>query len=430
MRINWPLVSALQFAVIAVFVGILLIDDGARDALMARLAPATSHSIAGKASGKPYPASWQSAQELIESDHRFLDSLLRGQMASAQPKLEPAEFRHLIGVPKECHDDPESTTHLTPLADEPASGIPLQAVSTEIHCGAAVLRAEGLLYLAGGAQPSGGLLIAIHGTASSPEQIFGLETDEHFDADDYHHNFALRAAKAGFSVYAPRIVTDPHLEPASVFNKNRNELDRRAEALGAKLVGMEVFAISETVSEIRKLDELKNKKTGVYGISLGGMTAFYLAALDQDIDAVVVSQWAEQRGPKLASRNHESAMWRYEQADYTIFRDYVTRLSDELVVKSLIVPRPLMYEVGSEDERSKMVRLLFQKLLSFYPPDARADSRLCLAVGPGGHEIFFDQAIRFFEYWLSESGTSNPAAGGDTGVRAGDQSQEARNFCS
>ncbi len=350
-------------------------------------------------------------------------------MASAQPELEPAEFRHLIGVPKECHGDPGVTVQLTPLADKPASGVPLQAVLAEIHCEAAVLRAGGLLYLADGTQPSRGLLVAIHGTSSSPEQIFGLETDEHFDADDYHHNFALRAAKAGFSVYAPRIVTDPHLEPVSVFNKNRNELDRRAEALGAKLVGMEVFAISKTVNEIRKLDDLK-QKTGVYGISLGGMTAFYLAALDQDIDAVVVSQWAEQRGPKLASRDHKSAMWRYEQADYTIFRDYVTRLSDELVVRSLIAPRPLLYEVGSEDERSERVQPLFRQLQSIYPPDAGADNRLCLVVGPGGHEIFFDKAIRFLEYWLRESGTSGAAAAGSAGVQTGDQPSEASDFCS
>ena len=81
-----------------------------------------------------------------------------------------------------------------------------------------------------------GVLILVHGTASSPEQLFGVETGEYHP--DYVNHAGLKGLVDGFVVIAPRVLTDLTYNGESGFNYLRNRVDRRAQALGMRLVGM------------------------------------------------------------------------------------------------------------------------------------------------------------------------------------------------
>jgi len=47
------------------------------------------------------------------------------------------------------------------------------------------------------------LIVAFHGTAGSPEKVFGLD-----GKDEYHHKFALRLVEQGYMVFSPLIITE------------------------------------------------------------------------------------------------------------------------------------------------------------------------------------------------------------------------------
>lgn len=227
------------------------------------------------------------------------------------------------------------------------------------------------------------LVIAYHGTRGRPEKIFGL------DGDDIYHAFGLKLAKAGYTVFAPVVVTQP-IDPATgSANLLRNELDQRASSLGTRLLGIE---LGQAVSAIDYL-QTRGDVTGVatYGISLGGALSFYSGAVDERIAVTVVSQYAEDREEKLAGREFPYAYWRYEDADYIIIQDWLLYY-DDLSVARLIAPRALFIESGKRDSRHPaMVRLLPAFETLFPPGSFGFDDSL------EGHEIMYEGAKGFMD---------------------------------
>jgi dienelactone hydrolase len=128
----------------------------------------------------------------------------------------------------------------------------------------------------------------------------------------------LAGLSDGFVVIAPRILTDLVYDNESGYNYHRNRVDRRAAALGLRLLGMEQIALSHLLRSVTNELGVQDLSQVIYGVSLGGLVAFYQAALNPEIDAVIVSQWAEDRFEKLASPSYPHAMWRFESGDYSI----------------------------------------------------------------------------------------------------------------
>jgi hypothetical protein len=311
--------------------------------------------------------------------------------------MEISELKSLLGWPEDKCKDPAVNIERSFYQIVPSGDIITIDGAVECETGLSI-PVSGLLGIPRVSESSG-FLITVPGTASSPERDFGLETAI-YDAADYGHGFAHRAMEDGFVVFSPRVLTDLLLDSASGYNGRRGDIDRRAQVLGDRLHGIELLALSSTISELQTHPEMLSLQTGVYGISLGGSIAFWLGAVNQDIDAIVSSQWVEERTDKLAGRDNPWSMWRFEDGDYVILQDAAIRLKDERVAQ-LIHPRPLLLEYGDQDPRAIDVLPVWEDLIDLYPPGSEDDGRLSLIIESGGHEIFYDKAITFLKFWLS-----------------------------
>ena len=343
------------------------------------------------------PIEEQEFNELYDRYHCFLDQLLTISESEELPPMEVSELKGLIGWPEDTCKTPTVLIEKSLYQTTPSGNI--FTIDGEIQCETVLsIPISGLLGIPL-ASESSGFLVTVPGSASSPERDFGIETAT-YDAIDYGHGFARRALEDGFVVFSPRILTDILLDPVSAYNSRRGDIDRRAQVLGSRLYGIELLALSNTITELQKNPEIAGLKTGVYGISLGGSIAFWLGAVNQDIDAVVSSQWVEERTDKLAGRNNPWSMWRFEHGDYSMLSNAAIRLKDERVAQ-LIHPRPLLLEYGDQDARAVDVLPVWEELIDLYPPGSEVEGRLSLVIEPGGHEIFYDKAIDFLKLWLS-----------------------------
>lgn len=359
--------------------------------------------ILGRETGESPPQSHELLLKHVESIHQFLDAKLQEIKSEPQigSRIDLESYRAFIashlGVPPECSGSGNDVV----LEEIDATGISgrLYSITGTVCDGA--LPTSGLFALPAPGGSRAPLVLAVHGTAASPELIFGLENADGFTNSDYHNLLAERLLQSGFAVYAPRIVTDWTVRENSVFNRDRNALHRRSASMGHSLAGIEVGILSDTLSELLDHPGVDEDHVGLYGISLGGFTAFYLAALDTRIDATVISQWLEPRADKLISRDHPDSMWRYEHGDYTQLDEAARHLQDRNVA-ALIAPRALFIEAGADDHpRTGFTLDLWPVLLELWGDDAATRGYLCLDVHPGGHEVHFVNAERFLQAMLS-----------------------------
>jgi pimeloyl-ACP methyl ester carboxylesterase len=296
------------------------------------------------------------------------------------PKSGPIDRQQLamaLGAPESCSKEPsspmQSRVETRPEGD-------LYRFSGEVECDGFSLPWDTLVGIPEAKNPKG-VLILVHGTAGSPEQLFGIQTGSYHP--DYMNQSGLAGLSDGFVVIAPRILTDLVYDNESGYNYLRNRVDRRAMALGLRLLGMEQVALSHLLKSVTNELGVQDLSQVIYGVSLGGLVAFYQAALNPEIDAVIVSQWAEDRFEKLASPSYPDAMWLFESGDYSIISGSAYLLRDREVAK-LIFPRPFGIEVGEEDPRAVAMDPLVEALSDLY---SDYPQRFQVTINPGGHEM-------------------------------------------
>ena len=100
--------------------------------------------------------------------------------------------------------------------------------------------------------------------------------------------------------------------------------------MGRHVIGYEVMKVMSAVDWFRQSAD-KDKKIGVAGYCEGGLIAFYSAAIDKRIDAVLVSGYF----------NSRQKVW-----DEPIYRNIWGLLTEfgDAELASLIAPRPLIVE--------------------------------------------------------------------------------------
>ncbi len=149
--------------------------------------------------------------------------------------------------------------------------------------------------------------------------------------------FARCLAEHGFELVIPTLVgrgkldtDDPALKKTD--QTYREWIYRQAFHMGRHIIGYEVQKVLAAVDWFEKRDA--SAKIGVLGYAEGGLIAFYAAALDTRIDAVLVSGYFDSRESVWAEpiyRNVWSLLERFGDAE----------------VASLILPRSLVVEYSS-----------------------------------------------------------------------------------
>ncbi len=110
----------------------------------------------------------------------------------------------------------------------------------------------------------------------------------------------------------------------------RERIYRQAFHMGRHIIGYEVQKVMSAIDWFKQ-SGYKDLKTGVAGYCEGGLIAFYSAAVDKRIDAVLVSGYF----------NSRQKVW-----DEPIYRNVWGLLSEfgDAEIASLIAPRPLVVE--------------------------------------------------------------------------------------
>lgn len=300
------------------------------------------------------PLTWEGdlSAKMLDGAHKFIDAKINASIASRaalwnrdlssreayERSVEPnrRRFMKYIGVV----DKNEPETSYNPGLPAKPTPVSLQKIANnndpELVAETAAYRVyqvrwpvlngvygEGLLL-----QPKGKVIanvIAIPDADQSPEQIAGLAPGTPAGSQ-----FARHLAENGYQVLAPTLISRTLIFPGQDKQQTYREwLYRQAFQVGRHIIGFEVQKVTAAIDWFKQND--KDAKIGVAGYCEGGLIAFYAAAIDKRIDAVMVSGYF----------NSRQKVW-----DEPIYRNVWGLLSEfgDAEIASLIAPRSLIIE--------------------------------------------------------------------------------------
>ncbi len=169
-------------------------------------------------------------------------------------------------------------------------------------------------------------IIAIPDADQVPEQLVGLLPGLAVESQ-----FARHLAENGFQVLIPVLISRTFLFLGKEQQQTYREwIYRQAFHMGRHIIGYEVQKVMSAIDWFKQSTD-KDLKTGIVGYCEGGLIAFYSAAIDKRIDAVLVSGYF----------NSRQQVW-----DEPIYRNIWGLLSEfgDAEVASLIAPRPVLIE--------------------------------------------------------------------------------------
>ncbi len=225
-------------------------------------------------------------------------------------------------------------------------------------------------------------VIALHGMGSSANKVAGLDRQ-----DDYVHRFGLELAKAGFTVFVPFLVGR---------GEELRAVARQGIAVGRPLAGLEVEQVLVAAEYLRGLPEA-NGRVGAYGISLGGFYALLGAAVDDTIDAVVISGYFNDRDEKLL----RDPLMLAEVGGEAAYLPGIAATFSDVDIAMLVLPRPILIEQGRNDPwiDAGTVRRELTRVAQAYAA-LGFGGRVSLEAFEGGHEIGGTQAPSWLKRWL------------------------------
>ncbi len=175
-------------------------------------------------------------------------------------------------------------------------------------------------------------IVALPDGDNTPEQLTGLA-----QGIDNISQFARHMADNGFRVLIPVLINRKYIFPGTTRQQTyRERIYRQAFHMGRHIIGYEVQKVSSAIDWFEKSCE-KDLKTGLAGYGEGGLVAFYSAAVDKRIDAVLVSGYFNSR-----QRGWKEPIYRNVWALLTEFGD--------AEIASLIAPRSLIIEYSHTPE--------------------------------------------------------------------------------
>jgi len=172
-------------------------------------------------------------------------------------------------------------------------------------------------------------VIVVPDADQTPEQLLGL-----VPGVEPKEQFARHLANNGFELVIPALVSRTKLDMDNAGLKRSDQtyrewIYRQAFQMGRHIIGYEVQKVLAAVDWFEKQDE--SAPIGVVGYAEGGLIAFYAAAIDTRIDAVLVSGYFDTREKVWAEpiyRNVWSLLRRFGDAE----------------IASLVLPRSLVVE--------------------------------------------------------------------------------------
>ena len=215
------------------------------------------------------------------------------------------------------------------------------------------------------------LIFALHGGGGTPERV----GDVFHDSDNYNQ-MVRRVLNENTLVFAPQLMLwNPELYGSEY---DRTWLNRRLIQQGGSFTALEIFCLMRILDWFETNPEVDTLRTGVIGLSYGGMYALYFAAAETRVKSVISDCWFNDRT-------------KYVWHDWMYFNAEKLMLDTE--VASLILPRKLYIEIGKEDPTFLYTdaKEEVERLLS-YAKEVGEIGNLRLLAFNGGHELNKDNA--------------------------------------
>ena len=248
------------------------------------------------------------------------------------------------------------------------------------------------------AQTPAATVICVPGHGRGVDDIVGIDEQgrERADKPGYEHDFAVQVAEAGMAAVA--------IEPMG-FGCRRDPLNARqglahkaceptaggALLLGETIIGWRVWDVMRMIDYIATRPELDASRVGCMGISGGGTTALFSAALEPRIRAAMVSGYLNTFRDSIGSLAHCVDNYVPGILNWAEMHD----------IAGLIAPRPLFVESGEQDNIFPIAasRESFLQVRDIYGVFQAAD-RVEQEVFPADHSFWGKRGIPFIAQYL------------------------------
>lgn len=196
-----------------------------------------------------------------------------------------------------------------------------------------------------GATPNATIL-CLAGHGRGVDDIVGIEEDGSMRSElgGYQNDFALQCVAHGYTVLAIEQFGFGHRRDDAARQKGGGASSCQPSAgaallLGQTMVGWRVYDAMRAFDYLSTRSEVDMNRLGIMGISGGGTTTFFTAAIDTRVKAAVVSGYFNTFRDSILSLSHCIDNYIPNVLQYAEMYD----------IAGLIAPRALFVESGTED---------------------------------------------------------------------------------
>lgn len=250
-------------------------------------------------------------------------------------------------------------------------------------------------------------VIALHGHGrGGAAHVVGLTVDKSTQAAETEHihlhnyDYGRQLARHGFLVFVPeqrgfgrRMELHPGMiSGTDLWQSSCRALAYNALLLGKTLLGLRVWDVMRTLDYITSRAEPLVNGVGCIGLSGGGTTTLYSAALDKRISVAVISG---------AFGDFHSSIMTTIHCDCNYIPG-ILQDADMADIAALIAPRPLLVENGTEDPIFPVAKTIAacEQVNRAYTL-LNACERFEQDIFAGGHRFNGDKAIPWLARWLT-----------------------------
>ncbi len=244
--------------------------------------------------------------------------------------------------------------------------------------------------------------VAMHGHGYGKDDLVGIWEDgtDRIDPSSrgYQKDFALELVKRGLLVIVPEQSGFGERRTKEDIAKGNEQssckmLSLWALMMGTTTIGRRVWDAMRVVDYLFTRDDVDHSRIGMMGISGGGTTTLFTAALDDRVRVVVISGYINTFRSSILAMDH-------------CIDNYVPgilKYGEMYDVAALIAPRPLLIESGSKDPifPIEAAKYAYERIRRAYAL-LKAEDRLDADFFEGRHEISGRKSYEFMAKWLSE----------------------------
>ena len=192
------------------------------------------------------------------------------------------------------------------------------------------------------------------------------------------------------------------LAPASINEPTpRIRVHRLSMLVGSSITGLEVGKIRRLLDYVLSLPEIDEERTGMWGISLGGLYTMCIAALDKRIKAAIMCAFFMDRFEKIAVESPHYGSWFLPHEEHLLIPGWFKGGFTDANLLSMVYPRALQITEGKKDSTCwwPLQEKEFQKLYQHYDKLGLKENVEFLN-HEGTHEVVIEPGLRFLEKWL------------------------------